>query len=519
MKSVLGGAVIIASFSILSRVLGLVRDNLFAKFFGASSILDAYNAAFKIPDLIFNFIILGALSASFVPVFLEVWQKNKDEAWKVVSSVLNILFLAALILVILAFIFAPQIVQVILMPRRSPLEQQQTIVFLRIMLLGVLFFSLSNVCAGILHSLRKFLSYSLAPVFYNIGIILGVVFLVKIFGPAGLAYGVVLGAALHFFVQLPAVIRTGWHWQPAINFSLLGVKKIFRLMLPRSLALGLLQINAFIIAILALRLKEGSLTIWTWADNLQHFPINIFGVSLAISVFPVFSQAWLEKNHVKFRQSFSLNFRRILFFIIPVSIATLLLRAQIVRLILGSFGGGKFDWSTTILTAQILGFFSLSMFAQASIPLLIRSFFAQQDTKTPVVISFLSVALNAFLGWYLSGQMGLYGLALAFSLSALFQMLLLLIILRLRFGDLDDGKIILSTVKITAAAIAGGVVLHGLKYFIAPLVDMHTFVGIFLQTAISLGAAAIFYFYLAWRFNFEEFEIIKRYLIIIRRGL
>ncbi|MFA6028185.1 MAG: murein biosynthesis integral membrane protein MurJ [Patescibacteria group bacterium] len=511
--SITGGAIIIGSASVISRFVGLMRDNLFAKYFGASATLDAYNAAFKVPDLIFNILVLGALSASFIPVYLEVMHnKNKEEANRVANSVLNFLLIGLTALVIVAYFLSPVISEKILMATRSVEQQQLTASLMRIMLVSIIFFGISNVFSGILNSYRRFMAYSLAPICYNIGIIFGIVYLSRIYGNIGLAYGVVIGAACHFLVQLPAVWRVGFRYAPIFNFSLAGTKQILKLMPSRSLALGIVQINALIIAALALRLEEGSLAIWTWADNLQHFPINVFGVSLAISAFPVFSSALACHDMKQFKQYFSESFRKVLFFIIPISIITLLLRAQIVRLILGSFGGGKFDWDATILTAQTLGFFSISMFAQACIPMLARSFFAQKNTKTPVIISLISMIINAALAWWLSQFMGVYGLALAFSISSLINMLMLLVCLRVQCGDLDDQRIINSVWKIILASLVMGLVIHGVKYAVAPLVDMHTFVGIFLQTVLSMAAGASVYLFIAYYFKFSEVEIVREFM-------
>jgi putative peptidoglycan lipid II flippase len=280
---------------------------------------------------------------------------------------------------------------------------------------------------------------------------------------------------------------------------------------PRALALGIVQLNGFIIAGFVLRQEEGSFGVWTWADNLQNFPINVVGVSLALSAFPVFSQAFAENDMAKFKTIFSTNFRRILFLIIPLSMSFLLLRAQIVRLILGSVQGGHFDWHDTILTAQVLGFCSISMFAQATIPLLARSFFAHQDTKTPVYISVVAMVINILLAVILSQSLGLYGLALGFSMTNLISMLLLLIVLRVKFGDMDDERIIRSTWKVILATIVMGFVIHGMKYFIAPLVDMHTFLGVFIQSVASFTAGALIYIVIALYAQFDEVDIIRGY--------
>lgn len=510
--SIMGGAIIIASASVVSRVVGLVRDNLLAKYFGASATLDIYTAAFKVPDLLFNILVLGALSAAFIPIFIEIKQrKGESEAFAMANAMIHILLGLIALAVIISYILAPSIANFLMTTR--PLEQQVlTAQMMRIMLLSIIFFGISNIVSGILNSFRRFLVYALAPIFYNIGIIIGIIFLYPHFGIYGLAYGVVLGALLHLLVQIPALFMTGYRYSWSFNYKLEGIRQIFKLMPPRALALGIVQINALITAAFALRLDEGSLTVWTWADNLQHFPINVFGVSLALSSFPVFSQAFADKDMEKFKVVFSSNFRRILFLIIPVSIAFLLLRAQIVRLILGSFGGGAFDWDATILTAQVLGFFAISMFAQATIPLLARSFFANHDTKTPVYISIIGMGINILLAWLLSHFFGIYGLALAFSIASLLNMLLLLAALRLKFGDLDDNRIIRSVWKIMIAAFVMGAVIHGMKYFIAPLVNMRTFFGIFTQTVGSVIAGGAIYIAIALYFKFDEVVIIREYL-------
>lgn len=520
--SIMGGAIIIATASVVSRIVGLARDNLLAKYFGASATLDIYTAAFKVPDLLFNILVLGALSAAFIPVFIEVKQRDSAKAaFTMANAMLHILLGLIVVALVVSYLLAPSIAH-FLMADRSVDQQIVTVNMMRIMLLSIVFFGISNIVSGILNSFRRFLVYALAPIFYNVGIIIGIVVLYPRFSIYGLAYGVVLGSLLHLLVQLPALFMTGYRYAFSFNYTLDGVRKILSLMPPRALALGIVQINALIIAAFALRLEEGSLTVWTWADNLQHFPINVFGVSLALSSFPVFSQAFADKDMEKFKTVFSSNFRRILFLIIPVSIAFLLLRAQIVRLILGSFGGGAFDWNATILTAQVLGFFSISMFAQATIPLLARSFFANRDTKTPVYVSIVSMVINVALAWTFSTYFGIYGLALAFSITSLLNMLLLLGALRIKFGDLDDNRIIRSVWKIMTAAFIMGLVIHGMKYFIAPIVNMRTFVGIFTQTLGSLLAGGAIYIVIALYFRFDEVIIIREYLhkakLIITNG-
>lgn len=517
--SVAGGAAILAAASLASRLIGLVRDNLFAQYFGASGILDMYNAAFKVPDFIFNIVVLGALSASFVPVFIErQTQAGKAAADQVASAMLTIMGIALLVLTSCA-IFVSEPLSQWLLASRSVAQQVGTAQLMRIMLVSVIFFGLSNVFAGMLQARRKFLSFAAAPILYNLGIIVGIIWLYPRFQLVGLAYGVLLGATLHFVIQALAVYHQGFRYQPLLLLHSPSVQQILRLMPPRAFTLGVAQLNIAVIAALALRLPEGSLVIWTWADNLQNVPINMFGVSLALSAFPVFAQAFADQDLPKFRQVFSENFRRLLFLIIPISVAILLLRAQLVRVILGSFDSGAFDWDATVMTAQVLGIFAISLFAQASIPLLARSFFAHHDTRTTLYISVGSLVLNFGLAYGLMQYLQLYGLALAFAISSLVNMLLLLFFLRIKFGDLDDATIVRSIWRIMIASLAMGLTIHGMKYFVAPLVDMRTFIGILIQTVASLGAGGIVYLGAAYYFNFPELQIVKQQLAKLRKYL
>lgn len=504
-RSILGGAIIIGSASIISRVLGLLRDRLLTTQFGAGDVLDAYFTAFKIPDFFFNIVVLGILSASFVPVFIEYKEKKgKNEAFAMANSVINLIAFVLIVFAVLCYVFAPQLVE--LLAYGDSIEQKILIVrYTRIMLGSLFFFGLSNVVAGILHAQKKFLAYAVAPIFYNIGIILGILVFVPLWGPIGLGYGVVLGAFFHFIVQLPAAVSAGFRYTPSTQWKHPGVIQILKLMPPRAFALGLTQLNILVIFSIASTLPSGDRAVWQFADNLQHFPINIFGVSLALAAFPVFSEAFAEDNVTKFKEVFSDNFRRILFYIIPISIATLLLRAQIVRLV---YGAGEFDWQDTFLTAQTLGAFTLSMFAQALIPLLARSFFAKQDTKTPVIMSVIAMIVNIILAILLAPIAGIIGLAFAYSIAAILQMMLLLGALRVRHGDLDDDHIVNSAFKIIVAAVGMGLVIQGLKYAVEPLVDMTTFVGVFIQTGSAVVSGGLTYLIIASLFHFDEVDIV-----------
>jgi putative peptidoglycan lipid II flippase len=507
-NSVGGGAIIIAIFSILSRLIGLFRDRLLTANFGAGEILDAYYAAFRLPDLVFNTLVLGALSSAFIPIFLEVYSKNKEEAWSVANSVLNILFVIILIFVIVFFIFAPILVNLIV-PGFNKETKNLTIQLTRIMLIGILFFTLSNVVSSILNSFRRFFAYSLAPVMYNLGIIFGILFFVPRVGPIGLAWGVVFGSFLHFLSQLPSLFHSGYHWQPNFDWLNPAVRKIGFLMLPRCFGLAISQFNLIVTTLIASTLISGTIAIYNLAFNLVSFPINIFGTSLAVAVFPVFSKSLVDGQKDLFIHHFSKTIRRILYLIIPTSVVLILLRAQIVRLILGV---GKFDWQDTFLTAQALGYFSISLFAQSLIPVLARAFYAKKDTITPVKAAVVGLIVNIVGCLILGPKMGVAGLALALSFSSIINLLLLFIILKKQVGNLDEKRILRSTLKIVCLSFLMALAIQFVKYQIVSLVNMQTFLGVLIQFLVASLIGGIFYFILSLIFEYEEVWIIKRYL-------
>lgn len=509
-------AIIVGGAGLLSRLLGVLRDRILAGEFGAGDTLDIYYAAFRIPDLVFNLLVLGALSAGFIPVF-SAYLKKKDrkeekigtEALYLVNSLINTVALSLVILCgILAFL-SPWLVPLIT-PGFNGEKLELTIAMTRLMFFSPVFLGLSSIFGGILQSFRRFFIYSLAPIMYNVGIIIGALFFVPIWGVFGLAYGVIVGAVLHLLIQLPTVISMGWRHEWLWDIYHKGLRLIGKLMVPRTLALAITQINLVVITIIASTLEGGSIAVFNLANNLQSFPIGIFGISYAIAVFPLLSDFANQKKERELVKSFSGALRQILFFIIPASILFLLLRAQIVRVVLGS---GQFDWSDTIRTADALAFFSFSLFAQATIPLLARVFYAFQNTFLPFIIGLVSALVNVLASLVFAPLYGIAGLALAFSLASVVNFILLWVSLRIKIGDLDEINILYSLVKMSAAAVIMAPVVQLLKNFIGPLVDMNRFWGIFTQGFVAGLAGLVVYFLACLLLRSPEMVAFKESLV------
>lgn len=505
-NSITLAAALVALSSLLSRFLGVIRDRILAGQFGAGEFLDIYYAAFRVPDLIFNLIVLGALSAGFIPIFTTLLKKdsqdNQDnpEAWFLASNVLNFLSLTILVLSILGIIFATPLVKIIA-PGFSLEAQIITAKLTRIMFLSPLFLGISGVLGGILQSTKRFLVYSIAPMAYNLGIIFGAVYLAHWFGIYGLAWGVVFGAFLHAAIQLPAVFRLGFRWSLVLRWRDKNTKKIGRMMIPRTLSLAVSQIGLLFTTMIASLLPSGSLTIFNLANNLQSFPVGIFGVSFAIAAFPSFSEnAFNPEVLVK---KFSTTMRQIMFFVIPATVLIITLRAQLIRVVLGT---GAFNWSDTVRTMNALGLFSTSLVAQAAAPLLVRVFYARHNSKTPLYIGALSVAVNLLLSWFLGRKMGVGGLALAASISSALNFILLWLFLYAELPMFNAFPIVISALKYSAAALLAGVAIQISKVAVWPYIDMTRFYGVFVQLVVSFLVGMLIYAFICKMLGSEEMD-------------
>lgn len=509
--SIVSAALIIGASSFVSRIMGLLRDRTFTSLFGAGDTFDAFLAAFRIPDLIFNLIVIGALSAAFIPLFTEKLFSQKQgsyHAYRFALSVLNLICIGVGLLSMLYMLFASSIMPLIA-PGFTGEKLALTIYLSRIMALQPIILAASFVFSGVLNSYKRFVAYALAPILYNLGIIAGAIYLVPIIGVAGLAWGVVIGAVLHAGVQLPSVIKVGFRWKPVLISSKEDMYTLWRMMLPRIFGLAAQQANLFIVTIIGSTLLAGSITTFYLANNAQYIPIGIFGIAFAQAAFPTLAEQAAKKDRVGFRHTLTKSFRYIMFFVVPISTLFYVLPAQIIRVL---FGNGAFDWNDTITTHQTFSFLVMSVFAQAAIPLLTRAFYAQQNTKTPVIVSLISIALNAGLAFPLAHMYGVRGLAIAFSASAIVQLAILLGVLHWDLDGFDDKQVFISVSKIAVAAIAAAGVAQLLKVPIAAVVDMQRFWGIATQLVGTFTGGFLTYLGVCMLLKIDELKIVKKYI-------
>lgn len=506
-KTVAGSALVISGATLLSRIIGLLRDRVLANVFGAGQILDAYYASFKIPDLIYNLLIVGALSAGFIPVFTKLFnssEENKQASWDLTNNVINIITIFMILTGIIGIAFASFLTPLIA-PGFSAEKQLITTSLMRIMFLSPFLFGLSMVFGGVLQSLRRFFIFSIAPLFYNLGIIFGAVYLTKIFGITGLAWGVVLGAFLHMIIQYYGARKAGFRFKKILNFKDRETLLIGKLMLPRTAGLAITQIDLLVITFLASFLSSGSLTIYTLAANLAAVPIGLIGIPFALAVFPILSKLAAENNLETFTNQYLRTGRQIIFLITPLLIIFLTLNVQIVRLILGS---GSFDWFSTLTTAKSLAYFSLGILAQSLIPLLARAFYSLSNTKTPFIIGVVSEIITITLAIILMQKFGIYGLVLAASFGATLNMILLFIFLRQSLQKFSLSNLMIFLIKIFGAGVTTYLVIFHFVNIFENLFNQTRFYGVFAVTIFSSFLGLLFYLTICYLLRLQEVEYI-----------
>ncbi|MBI2600636.1 murein biosynthesis integral membrane protein MurJ [Candidatus Daviesbacteria bacterium] len=511
--SILSGAFIMMATMILAKVLGLVRDRLLAHTFPPDRI-DIFWAAFRIPDFIFQVVILGALSVAFIPVFTEhLENKSKEEAFELSRALLNVFSSAFIVVTLVMFIFTQPIITSVVAPGFTAAKQAQVVDLTRIILFGQVILVFGAFFIGISHSFQRFIVPSLAPVLYNLGIILGIFIFGKEFGIRGAAYGVVIGALLHVLVQLPLVWSLGFRFRFPPRFIHSGVKEIVKLMSMRTFGLAAEQINETVGASLA-SWVSGGITYLTYAQHLQVVPIGLFGATLAQAALPVLSSEKARGRIEEFKITLLTTLHQILFLALPATAILIVIRIPVVRLI---FGASQFDWEATVLTGATLAFLSIGLSAQAISLLLVRGFYALKDTKTPVFVSLFVVALNIILSIYFITflKLGVWSIGLANSISAIVSGVLLFWTLHIKVGKFDLKQVLFPFLKMLMAAIIMGVAIYvPIKLLDQVIFDTTKTINLLVLTGISSMFALSVYVVLV---GFLKVRELKTYADLIRR--
>lgn len=508
-------ALIVAFFGITSRLLGLIRDRILAAHYGAGDVLDIYYAAFRIPDLIFELIIVGSLAAAFVPRFsMLIVGDDYKRAWRCANDLLLTLLGALGILSLLGFIFAPFLIHLIV-PGFGEEKIAETTKFARLMFLSPLFLTISALLGSILVSMKKFILYASAPLLYNIGIIFGIVFIAPSIGPIGLAWGVVLGAILHFIIHVFAAYKVGFTFEAPkqLPYKNKDVQNILSSMVPRVFGSASNQISLLMTTFSASLLSSGALTIFTFAYNIQSVILGIVGVSFALAAFPTLSAAHAAGKDEYFSEVFVRTLRRILYYAIPLSVLFWVLRAQIIRLV---YGAGNFDKVDTAFTISVLGILLISLFAQCITPLLARAFYAMHDTKTPLYAALFAQVVNLIVLYNLfMREFRIEAIAIAFTVAAMTNAFVLLVFLKWHLPQLPYRDTFFNLGKITIAAFFSGGVAHMTKNFIGTFFEPQIYVWQYLvQFGVTFTVGITMFLGLSALFKLKEFETIKKNIFL-----
>jgi putative peptidoglycan lipid II flippase len=451
------GLVVTSAF-LLSRVLGWVRVVVIGTTFGATAELDSFFAAFRIPDLIFQLVAAGALASALIPVLAGILATGeRSRAWRVASTVTNLMLVALAILGGIVFLAAPWLMPIIT-PGFDQAQLDKTVELTRIMLLSPLFLALGSVATSILNAQDRFAAAAIAPVMYNLAIIGAAVALAPSMGVDGLAVGVVAGSVLHLLIQLRPLANGGFRWSPSVDTGDPAAREALVLMGPRAVGLGVSQLTFLVSTSLASGLAAGSITAFNVAFTLLQIPIGVIGVPLGVVVFPSLSRDLARGAPEAFLRLLTQSLRLLIFVMLPITTIGIVVRLPLVDTLVGY---GLFDATAVDLTADTLGFFLLGLAAHSLIAVEARAFYAGRDTRTPVAAAILAVIVNVGLGITLVGPMGLTGLALGIAVGAWAEALVLLAILAHRYSALDLRALGVMSVGLGGAAIIAGVVSFG----------------------------------------------------------
>jgi putative peptidoglycan lipid II flippase len=442
--SLAAAATIVAVGFLGSRVLGLVRSVVIADAFGTSPELGAYWVAFRLPDLIFQLLAGATLGAAFIPVFARKFtQQSPGEAWRLASSVLNLVATVTVVFAVLGFILAPWLV-----PAMAPgLDERSLAVDLtRIMMVSPILFAISGMFMGILNARHHFLFPAIAPWFYNLSIIVAALVSDDVHG---LAVGVVVGALLHLAVQLPALRIVGMSYAPIADWRDAAVREVGRLMAPRMLGLAAFQLNLLIMVFFASRVSDEAISAVNYGWLIIMTPLGLFGMAISTAVFPTLAEQAV-RDRDELRRTVAQSLRLILFLTIPSSVALMILSEPLIAFL---FERGAFTAASTDITEGVLLFFAVGLFAHAGIEILSRGFYALGDTRTPVKFAAAAVVANLLLCLVFVDPFGVRGLAMAMSLATVLEFSLLLRALNRRLEGLEVDHLVYSLIRTAGATI------------------------------------------------------------------
>ncbi len=495
-RQIAKAATLVMALFVVSRVFGLVREMVVGALFGTSAAYDAYQAAARIPEMIFLVVAGGALGSAFIPAFADHMAKEDHAgAWRLASAIVNLALIVLTVTAGLTAVFAPVLVRTVIAPGFDPPQQALTARLLQLMLLSPIIFGVSGIVMGALNAHQHFLLPALAPSVYNLSIIGGALLLGPRLGVMGMAVGVVVGAALHLLVQVPGLMRYGARYIPTLGLDDPSVREVGRLMAPRVLGTAVIQLNFVVNNSLASMMGEGAVSAINYAWLLMMLPQGVFAQAVGTAAFPTFAEQVARGERDEMRSTLVATLRAVFFLSIPATVGLLMLGRPLVGLL---FERGAFEAGSTEAVTWALAFYALGLVGYAGLEIVARAFYALHDTLTPVWVGGLAMGLNVALSLTLPGVFGLVGwphhagLALANSVAILLELVALLVLMQRRMNGLEGRRTLTAFAKSGLAALAMGVVLLGWQ---AVLPGAGSLVlgggGIVLGVAVYLGAALL----------------------------
>jgi putative peptidoglycan lipid II flippase len=490
-RQIARAATLVVALFFISRLAGLAREMIISARFGTTAELDAYLAAFRLPDLLFQVIAGGALGSAFIPVFTGcLARRDLRGAWRLFSSIITLVLVVMSTVALMAAVAAPWLVRTVLAPGFTPAQQVLTASLMRWMLVSTVIFGVSGIMMAALNSFQHFLLPALAPVLYNLSIIAGALFLAPTLGVYGLVIGVIVGAALHLDAQLIGLWLYRARYSPMFGLSNPLVREVGRLMAPRALGLAAVQLNFWVNTVLASGLPTGSLSALNYAWLLMLLPQGIVAQGVATAAFPTFASLEAQGRRAELRRAIAGTLRGVLFLAIPAAVGLFFWRVQLIQLLLER---GEFTARSTQLTASALAFYSFGLVGHSVVEIVARAFYSLHDTRTPVVVGIAAMAGNALLSFWLREPLGHAGLALANTIATTVEMVILVAILSRRLHGLEWPRLIETVVK---AGIAAGLMAVPLWWAAGNLAELPVMVvaiggmvvaaGVFLVAAIIL---------------------------------
>jgi len=493
---------------ILSRFFGFLRYRTLAGYFTKDE-LDIFFASFRIPDLVFEILITGAVTSSLIPIFIK-YQKTQKALNENISSIMNILSLILFGVVLIVFIFAAQIIP-LMTPGFSAEKIELIVRFSRVLLISQLpFLVFANFLTGIGQANKTFIISSLAPIAYNIVIIIATILFAQQFHLLAPILGVSIGAFALFMMQLPLLFTSEFVYVPVMKITY-GVKEFFRMIVPRVITVITSQIDATIDLLLTSILGSGSYTIFYLAQHLQLLPVSVIGISVGQASLPYISEVYQQKKTEEFKKIIVDSILGIFFLTIPIMSFFIFARTPLVRLF---FGGQKFDWDATVQTAVTLSYFALSIPFHSVYYFLTRCYYAFLDSRTPFVISVISVFINTALSllFIFVLKLPVWSLGASFSIAIFLNVFFLYIILAKKIKGLNNTLLITETIKIILTTfISSFFVYWEMRVLDGLILDTSRTINVFFLLAIGGISYLVLFLFLAWIFNLREFSILHKF--------